>query len=1233
MCAAGPYVYVQQRMLLEELRSRSEDREGLQAAEDGLKATRRSHRVVPWSFWLDRGGTFTDCLGRAPDGGVHTTKVLSSARAPIEGIRRLLGLEPDDPIPPCEVRMGTTVATNALLERKGARVALLVTRGFGDLLDIGTTQRPDLFALDIIKPQSLYARVIEVDARAAASGDVLAGVDADAVRIQLEGLWGEVESLAIVVMHAHRAPQLECRLAALAREVGFEHVTLSHETTQQLGLLRRGDTAVVDAYLTPLLAAYLGELQRELPGSTLRLMQSSGDLASVDRFRGPAAVLSGPAGGVVACAAVAEWHGLDEVIGFDMGGTSTDVCRISGAPEWTYETETAGVRICAPMLAVHTVAAGGGSICRFDSGRFLVGPQSVGSSPGPLCYGREDAEDLSVTDVNLVLGRLVPQRFPLPLHAERVNHALAEIGKLSGMTPAQAAAGFFEVACEHMAGAIKKISVARGYDVRNHVLILFGGAAGQHGCAVARRLGIRRLVVHPYAGVLSAYGMGLADLGWHGEHEAGGVLLSNEALASTADHLARQEEEGQRCLESEGVPASKLSFRRTLDLRYRGTQSTLSVGYEHDARRVRRAFEDDHERAFAYRRTDHAIEIVSGRVVVVGRDRPPERPLEEEVSTQPVPSGSQSMWTGAVFAEVDVYMRDELEPGQRMTGPAVVSESTGTTVVDSGFELRVDGRRNLWLEDLAIPARARGGPERDPVRLELFYNRFMSIAEQMGHALQRTAMSTNIRERLDFSCAVFDDEGGLVANAPHIPVHLGAMGETVRAVLRIHPNQQPGEAYVSNDPAAGGSHLPDITVVTPVFDEAGVRRFFVASRGHHSDIGGMTPGSMPPHARRLSEEGVVLRALRLIKDGQFDEVGLRAALAAGPYPARDPEQNVADLRAQLAANQQGVSLLRDLVAEHGRSTVSAYMRHVQDHAAEKVTAAIAALPDGVCEARDQLDDGTPLAVSLTVAGSELTIDFVGTGSGEGSNLNAPAAVSMAAIIYVLRLLVGESIPLASGCLRPVRLSIPDGSLLAPPADAAVAAGNVETSQRVVDLLLAALGLSAASQGTMNNLSFGSDEYGYYETIGGGAGATALADGASGVQTHMTNTRITDPEVLETRFPIRVLRFGYRRGSGGDGLHRGGEGLVRCLEALEPMTISILSDRRSRGPFGIKGGAAGLQGCNEIAGRDVGPRATMAVSAGDVVTIHTPGGGGYGAPDAQTSCTPFGVDQLERPLGS
>ncbi len=1188
---------------------------------------------MPWSFWLDRGGTFTDCLGRAPDGSVHTTKVLSSARAPIEGIRRLLGIEPDAPIPPCEVRMGTTVATNALLERKGARVALLVTRGFGDLLDIGTTQRPDLFALDIIKPQSLYARVIEVDARAAASGDVLVGVDADAVRGKLEGLRAEVESLAIVVMHAHRAPELECTLADLAREAGFDHVTLSHQATHQLGLLRRGDTAVVDAYLTPLLAAYLGELQRELPGSTLRLMQSSGDLASSERFRGPAAVLSGPAGGVVACAAVAEGHGLKEVIGFDMGGTSTDVCRIAGSPEWTYETETAGVRICAPMLAVHTVAAGGGSICRFDSGRFLVGPQSVGSRPGPLCYGREEAEALSVTDVNLALGRLVPERFPLPLQIDRVNRALAQIGVLSAMTPAEAAAGFFEVACEHMAGAIKKISVARGYDVRDHVLILFGGAAGQHGCAVARRLGIRRVVVHPYAGVLSAYGMGLADLGWHGEYDAGGALLSSEALSATAEKFVLREEEGRRCLESEGVPPSQLRFRRSLDLRYHGTQSTLSVRFHRDVQGVRRAFEDDHERAFGYRRSGHGIEIVSGRVVVVGRARPAEQPVEEEVGTKPVPWGSQSMWTGVAFATVDVYRRDDLEPGQRIVGPAVVSESTGTTVVDPGFELRVDGRRHLWLEDLANPARPQGGPQRDPVRLELFYNRFMSIAEQMGHALQRTAMSTNIRERLDFSCAVFDEDGGLVANAPHIPVHLGAMGETVRAVLRIHPNQRPGEAYVSNDPAAGGSHLPDITVVTPVFDDGGVRRFFVASRGHHSDIGGMTPGSMPPHAKHLSEEGVVLRALRLVEDGHFDENGLRTALAAGPYPARDPEQNIADLRAQLAANQQGVSLLRELVAQHGCSTVSAYMRHVQDHAAEKVTAAIEALPDGVCEARDQLDDGTPLAVSLTIAGSVLTIDFAGTGSGEGSNLNAPAAVSMAAIIYVLRLLVGESIPLASGCLRPVRLSIPEGCLLAPSADAAVAAGNVETSQRVVDLLLAALGLSAASQGTMNNLSFGSDEYGYYETIGGGAGATALADGASGVQTHMTNTRITDPEVLETRFPIRVRRFGYRRGSGGDGRHRGGEGLVRCLEALEPMTVSILSDRRSRGPFGIKGGAAGLRGRNEMAGRDVGPRASMDIVAGEVVTIETPGGGGYGAPATEMSTAPHGDELPERPLGS
>jgi 5-oxoprolinase (ATP-hydrolysing) len=1175
---------------------------------------------VGWCFWIDRGGTFTDCLARDPAGELHVAKVLSSARAPLDGIRKLLGIASDAPIPACEVRMGTTVATNALLERKGARVGLVVTRGFGDLLAIGTTARPDLFALDIVKPGVLYTRVVEVSARADAQGKVLVPVDEPHARRVFAELRAEVESVAIAVMHGHRAPEIERSLATLAREAGFDHVVASHEAAHQLGLLRRGDTAVVDAYLTPLLAEYMDDLQRELPGSTLRFMQSSGDLASPDRFRGPAAVLSGPAGGVVACAAIAKAESLPEVIGFDMGGTSTDVCRVAGEPEFTFETETAGVRICAPMLRVHTVAAGGGSVCRLSSGRFLVGPESVGSVPGPLCYGRADADALSLTDVNLVLGRIPLGRFPLPLERARVDDALAEVARRAGMDPAAVAAGFFEVACEHMAQAIKRISVARGYDVRGHVLLLFGGAAGQHGCAVARRLGIRRLLIHPQAGVLSAYGMGLADIGWRGQRDVAGVNLSGDALVVIGSAFDALEREGQRNLASEALSDVDIRFRRTLQLRYGGAQSSISVAFDSDDVAMRHDFEQQHKRAFGYHRGHHEVEVVSVHVAAVASSRPPATPTRPAVTTTPQRCGKQALWTGSAFEQVDVYAREDLHPGQRVVGPAIVSEQTGTIVLDPGFVLTVDGRGQIWLRDeLATSAAARRheGPERDAVRLELFYNRFMSIAEQMGHALQRTAMSINIRERLDFSCALFDKHGGLVANAPHIPVHLGAMEETVRAMLRIHPAQRPGDAYVSNDPAAGGSHLPDITVVTPVFDETGARCFFVASRGHHADVGGVTPGSMPPHATALAEEGVVLRALRLVTEGVFDEAGLRAALASGPYPARNPDENVADLTAQLAANQRGVMLLEELTQQHGCETVAAYMGHVQDNAAEKVEAAIEALDDGAYQARDVLDDGTPLVVAMRVAGAELSIDFAGTGRGEGSNLNAPHAVTVAAVIYVLRLLVGEPIPLASGCLRPVRLSIPKPSLLAPAADAAVAGGNVETSQRIVDLLLAAFGLSAASQGTMNNLSFGSHGYGYYETIGGGAGATASADGASGVQTHMTNTRITDPEVIESRFPVRMHCFGLRRGSGGAGRHRGGDGLIRSFEALEAMTVSLLSDRRRHAPFGLRGGKDAQVGHNIVAGIDVGARASVAIEPGQRVTVETPGGGGYGPPDSTT----------------
>ncbi len=1192
-----------------------------------------------WQFFIDRGGTFTDCVGRSPEGALSVVKVLSSDRAPLEGIRRLLELEPGAPIPPCEVRMGTTVATNALLERRGRAVVLAITEGFADLLEIGTQARPELFALAIHKPPILYREVVELRARLAPNGDVLERPELAHLRQQLSAARARgIDSVAIVVMHAYRDPELERAVGAIAEAVGFGHVALSTDVVSEQGMLSRGDTVVVDAYLTPLLRDYLRALAAELPGSTLRLMQSSGALTEAARLRGPRAVLSGPAGGVVACERIAEAIGRPQVIGFDMGGTSTDVCRIyEGRGEHTYETETAGVRIRSPMLAVHTVAAGGGSICRYDGHRFVVGPESAGAEPGPLCYGRSEADALTITDVNLALGRVVADRFPFPLHAERVDERLRAIAVATGRTPLEVAEGFFAVACEHMAEAIKQISVARGYDAREHTLLLFGGAAGQHGCRVARRLGIRELCVHPQAGVLSALGMGLAEVGWHGERDAGRVVLDDASLAAQRAPAGALETEGRAAI-ADALAGREPAVTRLLELSYRGTETSIPLPLEETSTVVAlaSAFEAAHERRFGYRRTGHPIVVHALRVHVRGGAAPMPSAASEGLRTEPRELTRTALFCDGSLSEVPVFARDELSSGSELTGPAVVVDGTGTIVVDPGFSLQVDEQRLLWLHDRAgaeaavsdgsaapaavcAPPTAASAAGPDPVRLELFHNRFMSIAEQMGHVLRRTALSTNIRERLDYSAAVFDGEGQLVANAPHIPVHLGAMEESVKAVMRSQRDMRPGDAYATNDPAAGGSHLPDITVVTPVHDGAGRVAFFVACRGHHADVGGTTPGSMPARSSTLEEEGVVLRALRVVRGGRFERLALERALTEATHPARDPAQNIADLEAQLAANHTGVRLLEELVERHGAEVVAAYMQHVHDNAAAKVAEALARLPDGEHRFADCLDDGTEVAVTWRIAGDRATIDFTGTGDQHPGNLNAPRAVTVAAVLYVLRLLVDEPIPLSSGCLRPVRLVIPAPSLLCPAATAAVAAGNVETSQRIVDVLLGALGLAAASQGTMNNLTLGTDAWGYYETLAGGAGATAEHDGQSAVHTHMTNSRITDPEVLESRFPVRVRRFAIRRGSGGAGRRRGGDGLVRELEALTPLTATILSERRERAPFGLAGGASGARGRNTVVRGDgtqldVGGKATVALSAHDRILVHTPGGGGFGAPE-------------------
>jgi len=1181
----------------------------------------------PWHIWIDRGGTFTDCVGREPHTGrLRAIKLLSSDHAPLLGIRRLMGLADDAPVPPCRVRMGTTLATNALLERRGAPCGLVVTRGFGDLLAIGDQTRPDLFALAIAPPTLLHRAVLEVDARQDAEGRPLlrpepAALASALTRLRASGL----HSLAVAVIHSHRDGALEREIEVAARAAGFDDVSLSHEVAGAQGLLARAQTTVVDAYLTPLLRDYVALLLAELPGSDLQVMQSSGDLTPARRFRGRDAVLSGPAGGVVAVAAVAEALGLARVVGFDMGGTSTDVTRWAGAYERRYETEVAGVRVRTPMLAIHTVAAGGGSICRFADGRLTVGPDSAGADPGPLCYGRPSARALTITDVNLALGRLARARFPFPLDERPVHAVLAALAQQladAGLprTPMQVAEGLRRVADEHMAAAIREVSLRRGHDVRDHAMVVFGGAGGQHACAVARLLGLRTLVFHPLAGVLSAWGMGAARVGWHGEADGGQVALVAGALAGAEPRFAALEARGRAELAEAGAQGEFAALRR-VDLRYRGTHAPQSLAlYDMaDEAALTAAFTAEHERVFGYARPAQEIELVGLRVEL--RERGAgllgHVPQDMPDPTCPQEQTTAELWIEGAWRSVPVWPREALRAGQRISGPALITEDTATIVLEPGFVAELGAQGCLIARDEGAAATAIVADARDPVLREVLGHRITAIAQQMGVVLQRTALSTNIRERLDFSCAVFDARGDLVTNAPYIPVHLGAMPESIRGVLAAHPTPPPGSVYLTNDPAAGGSHLPDITVISPVHDEHGALRFFVASRGHHADVGGIAPGSMPPFARSLAEEGVVLRALSVVQGGRFDRAGVLAALTAGPWPARRPEENLADLEAQIAANHAGARLLHELCAQYGAPVVTATMQAIQDEAAAAVAAAIARLPAGPRAFADAMDDGAPVAVELRVDGGRLRVDFTGTGAEDPGNLNAPRAVTVSALLYVLRLLAGRTMPLNSGCLRAVDLVIPPNTLLSPGPGRAVAAGNVETSQRVVDVLLGALGLAAASQGTMNNLTFGDATFGYYETLGGGAGACVGHPGRSGVHTHMTNTRITDPELLEARFPVRLWRFALRAGSGGAGTWPGGEGLVRELEFLRPMELAILSERRVRAPFGLQGGGAGATGRNLLDGQPLPGRATLTVRAGQRLTIETPGGGGVGGDPGPT----------------
>jgi len=1188
-----------------------------------------------WAFWIDRGGTFTDIVARRPDGSLVTHKLLSEnpehyADAAVAGIRALL--PPGASIE--AVKMGTTVATNALLERKGEPTVLAITTGHADALRIGYQARPRLFDRHIVKPEALYDLVVEIDERISVEGQVLRPLDEAAARTGLQTAYDAgFRAVAIVLLHGFRFTDHEARVASIAREIGFTQVSVSHEVSPLMKLVGRGDTTVVDAYLSPILRRYVDRVASELGEDTrLLFMQSNGGLTDARVFRGKDAILSGPAGGVVGMARTAGEAGFDRVIGFDMGGTSTDVCHYAGEYERAFETVVAGVRMRAPMMNIHTVAAGGGSLCSFDGARLRVGPASAGAVPGPAAYRR--GGPLTVTDCNVMLGKLRPAFFPAvfgpgadqPLDVEAVKlgfetlaaDVLAATGE--AMSPEAIAEGFITIAVENMAKAVRQISIQRGYDVTRYVLACFGGAGGQHACLVADALGMTRVMIHPFAGVLSAYGMGLADLRLIREATVERPLA--EAAAELTEQARALSVEAEAALLAQGVPVASVETLATLRVKYAGTDTPLVVPLTDEAG-VRAAFETLHQRRFGFISPTTALVVETLSVEAVGHaDAGAEPALGSARSGAAEPLATVEVRMAGQVQSAPVFDREALAVGTDVKGPAIIREATGTTIVEPGWRAKVDAHLNLILDRIeALPTRRAIGTKADPVMLEVFNNLFMAVAEEMGFALQNTAYSVNIKERLDFSCALFDRDGNLIANAPHMPVHLGSMGDSVRAIREARAadgrGMQPGDVYMLNAPYNGGTHLPDVTVVMPVFDAAGALLFYVAARGHQGDIGGITPGSMPPNSRTVEEEGVLIENFLLVEGGRFLEAETRALLASGKWPARNPDQNIGDLKAQIAACARGAESLTGLVAEFGQDVVEAYMAHVQDNAEEAVRRVLATLGDGAFAY--ELDDGSVVKVAVTVDRQARTarVDFAGSSDQVPSNFNAPASICRAAALYVFRTLVDDEIPMNDGCLRPVELVIPEGSMLRPRYPAAVVAGNVETSQVVVDALYGALGVMAGAQGTMNNFTFGDERRQYYETICGGSGAGPDFDGTDAVQTHMTNSRLTDPEVLETRYPVLVEAFSIRRGSGGAGQHRGGDGVVRRIGFREPMTATLLSNRRRVPPFGLAGGEAGALGLARVERSDGSVQAMAAtdlveVAAGDTIVIETPGGGGWGA---------------------
>lgn len=1261
-----------------------------------------------WKFWIDVGGTFTDCIAVTPSGALRQFKTLSSGvvkgtaktlapasitdpqrsvdpaefwtgatcrlisgngttvqtttciafekvtgtlllsdaltgedivayelnlhlPAPVLAIRWLLDLKPAEQCPPVRVRFGTTRGTNALLTRQGARTALITTRGFGDVPLIGNQDRPDLFDLNIKKPEPLVAQVFEVDERIDAQGRILRNLNCDQETRRLvdSGIVPDkFDSVAICFLNGYRNTIHEQKMESLVRKLGFAEVSRSSEVSPLIRFVPRCDTTVLDAYLNPVLRQYLEDIRRHLPGSELQVMTSTGGLVGSHSFRGRDCILSGPAGGIVGFSQVATGEGFEKSIGFDMGGTSTDVARFDGRFDFENETTKAGVRIMSPVLAIETVAAGGGSICGFDGTRLFVGPQSAGADPGPACYGA--GGPLTVTDLNVFLGRVLPEHFPFPLDKDAITKQLTQLqlemeeaGLANTNSLQRLAEGLLQIANDNMVQAIRRVSVAKGYHPTEYALVSFGGAGGQHACSIARSLGINTVLVHPFAGILSAFGIGQADV--KAIRQISVLQTLNENTLKTIDELRRQlKVETERKIRQQGISREhSVDSTLSLELRYTGTDSALTID-EPQTISFREAFEIEHERLFGYRRSHKAIEVTSLRVESIGKASHTGASAQHVQGTAALASETSStIWFDGRAHSARIISRSSLQVDDQITGPAIICEPTSTVFVEPGCYAVVSKSGTIRISIAADTAVGQLQPENnkhvDPVLLEVYNNQFVSIAEQMGETLRRTSTSTNVRERLDFSCALFDNHGALVVNAPHVPVHLGAMGETVRAIVQDHPDMYPGDVFVTNDPYRGGSHLPDVTVVTPVFISAENRpAFFVANRAHHAEIGGIVPGSMPPFSTNLAQEGILICSRKLVDSGESCEPELQRLLESGPYPSRSVSDNLADLAAQAAANECGARQLRDLVKQRTVETVQAYMQHIQAAAANKMRQCLQRMDDRAYMFRDQLDDGTQIVVRITVQDDRATIDFSGTAGVHSGNLNANRAITTAAVLYSFRCLLNENVPLNAGVLEPLEIIIPKGLLNPTPGKTAaecpaIVGGNVETSQRIVDVLLGALGLAAASQGTMNNLTFGDETFGYYETICGGAGASAIANGADAVHTHMTNTRLTDPEVLEQRYPVRLLRFAVRRSSGGAGRFRGGNGIVREIEFLKPLHVSMLSQRRGTNrPYGLSGGDAGHAGNNSINGvQQTNGCFAVQAETGTVLKIETPGGGGFG----------------------